>query len=1632
MNSDKIKIKDNFILKENNNIINQKDEEKDEKNLLNILTNENLFNDRKTKIIFKKEYECLIEIFKNANQNEFINMFNYLNEINIPIIKILIVGFIEFEIEKENIILEIISKGINLCFNINIFIYIYKKLSKQFRRHYLINDSQSIKKFEKLFQIWKLLYSTSKPIYDVDLNNSSLSFIFFPNLEENKKYIVFDIIDNNKMQNLIICINFVSSPILNVNKIINNFSFMKLYGENDEIFELKYNDIISNNNITFSEIFKIKFEFSLKSYDIYINKKIKIFKNNIKFNFNLVTKIELLNNFFGEVSSIVFKKKYETIAEYEESCPIVEPLKMKIYKENINNDKVKIKTNAYGMYMNDEKENIIFENIFSYQYCGASFSIKINNDLLKENDKNLWKKSKIDLSNIEYLGGLNSFIPLFKIIKNIIHNLTKNKNIESEKEKKNFLLNINNYVIRSFIWIKDILKIMFKMICLSEKNYKNFTKIIVPLIGSIAEISDYLNNLYDSNLITKENISFLFNDEIFSSLYILILISSLPNNIKEIYRKIVGINKNLDNLNLSLDSIIFDIHKNKINNLDWYFTILIAYIEFILIYFNSSKKLSSKIIIQINSFLSKNIDLKKDAIKKQEAINILTNVIQNFYNEDKKNFENIIKDKNFLNDNNYYFQFIIYMLTSFLNIKKILKKNKQEFSDDSFYYKFLKFFENYFSQKEKINITDDYVQMIINLKYFPEEITFLQQLFPFLSEDNFNSENELIMDELIDYQGEYHHLMKELFIFNRLWSNRKVFYNITLEKKKKTKLKYKNINYYTRNFQRPIIYPVLDYKKRYPNFSKFKIDMNFYNTDEDKDDYNFDLDSPKLDKYIEEYNKEIFEKIQKNGKINICEVCLVKQTHHVKGNLFIFYNDNKIIIYFYSYPYNIQINEEGLLCCNKGNEEEGIINNENNEKNIQSEKIKNNLCYGAIFSCPKKDANKKIKIELNDIRLVLSRIYFYRNSALEIFTDTKSYYFNFFTESKKHSLICTFMYPCEHSYFPINVDGNHIGYMKLNPKIIDKNKFENLINKNNNFIEFISSQTSKGGLCEMCNFDIIMIINLISNRSYNDLYQYPIFPLLYFYDKQNNIVNRDFKEHIGFQELSEKSKLRKTLILKTYQESINEANENNLYENENQANDELYCFNTHYSNSIYISNYLIRLFPYSFSAIELQGNGFDTPNRLFFSIEDTFYNISAYKSDLRELIPEFFYLPEMFMNINSINFHKRSNDELVDDVLMPHNVSSKNINNLEFNEVNMSNSSFVVLQDNNMKKENNYKKCFIFTENMKNKLENLTKELGSWINIIFGLNQRKSLKNQQYFRPESFINLNNKYKNYLNDNIIMESVEFGIIPLQTIFDNKILSNLQKRKSSDYEKFENKEANTIDNGKVKISKKYKKKIKNFFYFSKGNNKDRKDNKDEHYEKKDKKQNDNISRKYFNNEYNDYWDESINIDFIINNNNLGKLEIYKNNILIDEIIDHNDIIIDLFYNRRLNMFATTSYDSFIYIYILPNKLFSMIKHPKNLFYDNIFLSANPFPTVIGYEKNENILTTYSLSGMLIKRVKIDNLAQYNFNEIELKPIFNIYGGAFKDKLQITIKFDKKIINEYYSLPFFEIEYKEILNE
>ena len=102
---------------------------------------------------------------------------------------------------------------------------------------------------------------------------------------------------------------------------------------------------------------------------------------------------------------------------------------------------------------------------------------------------------------------------------------------------------------------------------------------------------------------------------------------------------------------------------------------------------------------------------------------------------------------------------------------------------------------------------------------------------------------------------------------------------------------------------------------------------------------------------------------------------------------------------------------------------------------------------------------------------------------------------------------------------------------------------------------------------------------------------------------------------------------------------------------------------------------------------------------------------------------------------------------------------------------------------NNISKQKieNLKKCFVFTENMKNLLEQL-KDFPKWLNLIFGFNQKSSTKNQQYFRKESCINNNYEdYNKYIKNDLIMSSVELGLIPLQTIYNKNILMNLQKRK-----------------------------------------------------------------------------------------------------------------------------------------------------------------------------------------------------------------------------------------------------------
>ena len=103
------------------------------------------------------------------------------------------------------------------------------------------------------------------------------------------------------------------------------------------------------------------------------------------------------------------------------------------------------------------------------------------------------------------------------------------------------------------------------------------------------------------------------------------------------------------------------------------------------------------------------------------------------------------------------------------------------------------------------------------------------------------------------------------------------------------------------------------------------------------------------------------------------------------------------------------------------------------------------------------------------------------------------------------------------------------------------------------------------------------------------------------------------------------------------------------------ADDEIkpFHYGSHYSTAGTVLWYLVRLAPYTESALQLQGGHFDCPDRLFRNIAETFHGCTHSTTDVKELIPEFFYLPDFLVNSNGLDLGLTQHGHQVDDVLLP-------------------------------------------------------------------------------------------------------------------------------------------------------------------------------------------------------------------------------------------------------------------------------------------------------------------------------------------------------------------------------------------
>jgi hypothetical protein len=181
---------------------------------------------------------------------------------------------------------------------------------------------------------------------------------------------------------------------------------------------------------------------------------------------------------------------------------------------------------------------------------------------------------------------------------------------------------------------------------------------------------------------------------------------------------------------------------------------------------------------------------------------------------------------------------------------------------------------------------------------------------------------------------------------------------------------------------------------------------------------------------------------------------------------------------------------------------------------------------------------------------------------------------------------------------------------------------------------------------EMSNFHYLMLINTLAGRTYNDLTQYPVFPWVIadYTSEELDLTDprsfRDLSKPMGCQTMERERQFRER-----YQ-ALEEMGDNST---------PAFHYGTHYSSAMIVTSYLIRLQPFVKSYLLLQGGTFDHPDRMFFSIEGAWKSASRMiPTDVRELTPEFYYLPEFLVNVNQFDFGTRQNSsESIGNVELP-------------------------------------------------------------------------------------------------------------------------------------------------------------------------------------------------------------------------------------------------------------------------------------------------------------------------------------------------------------------------------------------
>jgi len=242
------------------------------------------------------------------------------------------------------------------------------------------------------------------------------------------------------------------------------------------------------------------------------------------------------------------------------------------------------------------------------------------------------------------------------------------------------------------------------------------------------------------------------------------------------------------------------------------------------------------------------------------------------------------------------------------------------------------------------------------------------------------------------------------------------------------------------------------------------------------------------------------------------------------------------------------------------------------------------------------------KVLLSDIRAIFSRHYLLQPNALEIFLAQRTSVMFAFSDFDTVKRVIKYLPPV----------GVGIKYG------IPQSRRASLMAPRQLFAA--SNMMQKWQRREIGNFQYLMFLNTIAGRTYQDLNQYPVFPwILTNYDSEELDLNlpsnfRDLSKPVGA--LNTK---RRSMFIERYQSWDN-------------PKVPAFHYGTHYSTAAFTLNWLCRLRgSYNSAYLALQDGKYEEESRLFLSIGDSWVSsLTGGQQNVKELVPEFFYLPEMF------------------------------------------------------------------------------------------------------------------------------------------------------------------------------------------------------------------------------------------------------------------------------------------------------------------------------------------------------------------------------------------------------------------